>query len=107
MAISYLSNIDLNQNQLQNPVIHVLASAPSNPTAGQMYYNSTQNRLYFYDGTNFIDALVQGVQISTETISRIDSAGPNPSLAIEIRAVTNNGTALATGDQIYDFVTIK
>ena len=110
MAISYLSNIDLNQNQLQNPVIHVLASAPSNPTAGQMYYNSTQNRLYFYDGSSFIDASgdIKSVQTSTSNqIAITDSNGPNPSLAIVTGAVTNNGTALATGDQIYDFVSTQ
>lgn len=110
MAISYLSNIDLNQNQLQNPVIHVLASAPSNPTAGQMYYNSTQNRLYFYDGSSFIDASgdIKSVQTSTSNqIAITDSNGPNPSLAIVTGAVTNNGTSLATGDQIYDFVSTQ
>lgn len=110
MAISYLSNIDLNQNQLQNPVIHVLASAPSNPTAGQMYYNSTQNRLYFYDGSSFIDASgdIKSVQTSTsDQIAITDGNGPNPSLAIVTGAVTNSGTSLATGDQIFDFVSTQ
>ena len=75
-----------------------------------MYYNSTQNKLYFYDGTNFIDASgdIKSVQTSTgNQISITDSAGPNPSLAIVTGAVTNNGTALATGDQIYDFVSTQ
>lgn len=110
MAISYLSNIDLNQNQLQNPVIHVLASAPSNPTAGQMYYNSTQNRMYFYDGSGFIDASgdIKSVQTSTSNqLSITDENGPNPSLAIVTGAVTNSGTSLATGDQIFDFVSTQ
>ncbi len=110
MAISYLSNIDLNQNQLQNPVIHVLASAPSSPTAGQMYYNSTQNRMYFYDGSSFIDASgdIKSVQTSTSSqISITDENGPNPSLAIVTGAVTNSGTSLATGDQIFDFVSTQ
>jgi len=110
MAISYLSNIDLNQNQLQNPVIHVLASAPSNPTAGQMYYNSTQNRMYFYDGSSFIDASgdIKSVQTSTSNqLSITDENGPNPSLAIVTGAVTNSGTSLATGDQIFDFVSTQ
>lgn len=110
MAISYLSNIDLNQNQLQNPVIHVLASAPSSPTAGQMYYNSTQNRMYFYDGSSFIDASgdIKSVQTSTSNqLSITDENGPNPSLAIVTGAVTNSGTSLATGDQIFDFVSTQ
>lgn len=108
MAINYLNNIDLNKNQLQNGVIHVLATAPPNPVEGQIYYNSTDNRLYFYDGSNWIDASgdIKSVTTTTpNTLTVTDPQGPNPSLAIVTSAVTNGGTALATGDQIYDFVT--
>ena len=56
MAVKYLSSIDLNKNELQNAKVHVLASAPSNPQEGQIYYNSTDNKLFFYDGSAFVDA---------------------------------------------------
>lgn len=108
MAINYLSSIDLNKNELQNAKIHVLATAPSSPQEGQIYYNSTDNKLYFYDGSNWIDASgdIKSVTSATsDTLTVTDSTGPNPSLSIVTAAVTNGGTALATGDQIYDFVT--
>lgn len=108
MAINYLSSIDLNKNELQNAKIHVLATAPSNPQEGQIYYNSTDNKLYFYDGTSFVDASgdIKSVVTSTSTtLSITDPNGPNPSIATITAAVTNGSTALATGDQIYDFVT--
>ncbi|MGB0975166.1 MAG: hypothetical protein ACPGU9_09275 [Flavobacteriaceae bacterium] len=108
MAINYLSSINLNKNELQNAKIHVLAAAPSNPQEGQIYYNSTDNKLYFYDGTSFVDASgdIKSVTTSTATTLAItDSGGPNPSIATITAAVTNGGTGLATGDQIYDFVT--
>ena len=108
MAVNYLSSIDLNKNELQNAKIHVLATAPSSPQEGQIYYNSTDNKLYFYDGSNWIDASgdIKSVTSATsDTLTVTDSTGPNPSLSIVTAAVTNGGTALATGDQIYDFVT--
>lgn len=108
MAVKYLSSIDLNKNELQNAKVHVLASAPSNPQEGQIYYNSTDNKLFFYDGSAFVDASgdIKSIGTSTSTTLQItDSTGPNPSIATVTGAVTNGGTALATGDQIYDFVT--
>lgn len=107
MAINYLNSIDLNKNELQNGVIHVLATAPSNPVEGQIYYNSTDSRLYFFDGTSWIDASGDIKSVTTTTSNQLtvtDPNGPNPSLAIVTAAVTNGGTALATGDQIFDHV---
>lgn len=47
----YLTNIDLNQNELQNAVLQPLAIAPSNPKLGQVYTNSVTNKVMWYDGT--------------------------------------------------------
>ena len=47
----YLTNIDLNKNELQNAVIQPLATAPTSPKLGQVYYNSTDYTLYQYNGT--------------------------------------------------------
>jgi len=40
-------NIDMQQNQLQNAVVHPLASAPGSPVEGQIYYDTTAKELYF------------------------------------------------------------
>ena len=107
MAINYLSSIDLNKNELQNGVIHVLAANPSNPVEGQIYYNSTDNKLYFYDGSNWADASGDIKSVNTNTTSTIsvtDPDGPNPKIDTITAAVTNGGSALATGDQIFDHV---
>lgn len=53
--MNYLTNLNLNKNQLQNAVIHPLTTAPSNPVAGQIYYNSTDKIVYYYDGTEWVD----------------------------------------------------
>lgn len=53
MAIKYLNNINLNRNELQNAVIHPLGTAPATPVEGQIYYNSTDDLIYVYDGTDW------------------------------------------------------
>ena len=107
MALKYLTHINLNQNQLQNAVIHPLGTAPSGPTEGQIYYNSSDNLVYYYDGTSFKSFSGDIESITTSTANQLlitNETGPIPSLAIVTGTVVNSGTALATGDQIYDFV---
>lgn len=49
--MKYLTNFDLNKNQLLNVVAQKLASDPASPGAGQFYYNTVENCLKFYNGT--------------------------------------------------------
>lgn len=53
MAMRFLTNINLLQSELQNAVIQVLATNPANGKQGQIYYNSADNLLYRYDGTQW------------------------------------------------------
>ena len=56
MALSYLTDINLNKNELQNAVIQNLGAAPGTPVEGQIYYDSTagDKQLYFYNGSAWI-----------------------------------------------------
>ena len=82
MALKYLTNIDLNQNQLQKATFEKLTTAPINPTpvAGQMYYNTADQRAYIYNGSTWVgvdavgatmtgDNIVTSINGSTSTIN--------------------------------------
>ena len=84
MAKSLLTDLNFNQNEAQNLVIQNLAGAPSNPVAGQHYFNTADHTEYVYNGTGWVDALSQGdytftngVQESSRTVSLKLATGGN------------------------------
>lgn len=50
-----LVHLNMNKNELQNAVLQVLASDPSTPNEGQMYYNSVSKKIRQYNGTAWIE----------------------------------------------------
>lgn len=110
----YLSNIDLNKNQLQNGALHPVGTEPSTPTEGQVYFNTTggNKKMYYYNGTDWVFMGSQGditavTSATTNQLTVTNSTGPAPAFSIVTAAVANNGTGLATGDQIHTFVTTQ
>ncbi|MDA7909228.1 hypothetical protein N9B68_01900 [bacterium] len=70
MALSYLTDINLNKNELQNAVIQKLATDPSSgEVAGWIIYNTSDNQLKVYDGSAWtnVGGDITGVNITAGT----------------------------------------
>lgn len=55
--MKFLTNIDLNKNQIVNVAVHNNAGNPSSPVQGQVYFDTTTGvkKLFLYNGTAWID----------------------------------------------------
>jgi len=70
MALQYLTDINLNKNELQNAVIQKLGTDPSSGlTAGWIIYNTSDNQLKLYNGSAWVNVGgdITGVDITAGT----------------------------------------
>lgn len=85
MSRKFLVGIDLTKNELQNAVIQNLATAPASPVAGQIYYNTTSNSLFFYDNDSWVNVLNE-----SEVIYGTLAARPSAGVAGRLYYATDN-----------------
>jgi len=110
----YLHNIDLDQNQLVSPVLHNLSAAPTGAVDGQLYYNTTAKKVYYYNATTStwtevgsniynIDGTLTGNRTVTLGGNTITFSGATSSVGVIFQSRLNVGG----GVFLYDFLSFN
>jgi hypothetical protein len=92
MARKFLTSIDLSKNELQNAAIQTLATPPAAPVEGQIYFNSADDTLYYWDGTSWVAAKGSAPALG----------GVPPALTPTTPGAAGVATTVARADHVHD-----
>ncbi len=96
MAKKFLTSIDLSKCELINARIHNLPDSPGSPVSGQIYFNTADGQMYYYDGSVW-----QSMRGDITSVTLTGGAG-----ASVTQTNSNGGAYTATIDVNVDGTTI-
>ena len=96
--MKFLTNLDLQKNELQNATLQNLATDPASPVQGQIYYNTASDAIKVYDGAAWITLATGGGTVtSVSASSPLASTGGNtPTISIQDASTTQKGAVQLT-----------
>ena len=104
MSRHFLTNINLNKNELQNAAIQALGQDPLNPTQGQIYFSTVTNSLRQWtgsdwidylnsaDGSNYIETVDANFSVVDQELHLADNVTIDQSLTVGGTAITGSST---------------
>jgi hypothetical protein len=88
--MKFLTVLDLQKNELQNAVIQNLATDPSTPVQGQVYYNTVSDAIKVYDGAAWVTLSTGSGTVTSVTGSGAISSSGGSTPNITIAAATTS-----------------
>lgn len=93
-----LNHLDLVKNELRNARVQNLGTAPSSPVAGQIYYNTTEQALYYYDGSAWVKVDDNWVASVSGTAPIQSTGGATPTISIDA-ATSSSAGSMSSSDK--------
>jgi hypothetical protein len=110
-----LTNYDFKQNEIQNVAVQRLATAPTTPSPvkGQIYFDTTANRLFCFNGTEWIGADSIGATMTgDDIITALNGSSltiDNDNLSSAVNTAINNShiqnTDIGTSSSVFQIGT--
>lgn len=109
MAIKYKSSIDLGGLSILNAALHANSSAPSNPTIGQSYWNTADEKFYTWTGTAWVDnsgdastyTAGNGIGLTLTGRDLTIYAAPHDGISVDSNGIGLNGYADFTNGRTF------